>query len=203
MPDDSSRNDAIADVINLLAAPIAGSLRTLEQYRRSVDELFRAIDNLNSTMENLNETASRINVLLAEVEEPIKVMMPQITRSVQTADQITQALEAPIKAAAPNIERIADTLSSPGFAALPGQLDGFMSAMGDISKRLGPLTQFAENAGGLFGGLRLPGMPGASAARPTGDDDTSTGADTAPSDPPRKKAAAKKPAKKAAKKSAG
>ena len=34
-------------------------------------------------METLNETAQRINVLLGEVEEPIKAAMPQITRTVK------------------------------------------------------------------------------------------------------------------------
>mgnify|MGYP002064577191 CR=1 FL=1 len=46
--------------------------------------------------------------LVEEVEEPVKAMMPQITRTIRTSDEITQLLEGPVKAAAPNIERIAD-----------------------------------------------------------------------------------------------
>lgn len=68
------RHDPLGDVINLLAAPLAGSIRTYEQFRKGIDELFRAVDNLNTTMENLNETAERVNRLLADVEEPVRAM---------------------------------------------------------------------------------------------------------------------------------
>ena len=50
MTDDSFRTDGLADVINLLATPIANGLRTIEQVKRGVDELFRAVENLNRTM---------------------------------------------------------------------------------------------------------------------------------------------------------
>jgi ABC-type transporter Mla subunit MlaD len=149
--------DPIADVINLLAAPIAGGIRTIEQFRRGVDEMLRAVDNLNRTMENMNEAASRINRFMSEVEAPLMALIPQITRTVQAAEEITSLLEAPVRASAPNIERIVTALSSPGFLALPTQI-------GEMMHRLAPLTQLAENAGGLFGGLRLPGISRTSAA---------------------------------------
>lgn len=150
---DDSRHDGLADVINLLAAPIAGGIRTVEQVKRGVDELFRALENLNRTMENLNEAATRVNRFMADVEEPVRALIPQITRTVETADEITSLLQSPVRAAAPNIERIVGALGSPDFLALPAQL-------GQLMQRLGPLAQLAENAGGLFGGFRLPGMPG-------------------------------------------
>lgn len=68
------RHDPLGDVINLLAAPLASTIRTFEQYRRGVDELFRAVENLNTTMENLNETAERVNRLLSDIEEPVRAM---------------------------------------------------------------------------------------------------------------------------------
>jgi hypothetical protein len=157
MDDDPARSDAIADVINLLAAPIAGGIRSIEQFRRGSDELLRAIDNLNTTMENLNATATRVNNLVADIEGPIRAMMPQLTRSVQAADEMSKLLEAPVRAAAPNLERVVEALSSPGFATLPNQLGDFMGTLSEVSKRLGPLTSFAENAGGLFGGFKMPG----------------------------------------------
>jgi len=166
MSDESSRNDPLADVINVLAAPIAGGLRSVEQFQRGVSELFRAVENLNQTLENLNETAMRVNRLVAEIEEPVRVMTPQVTRTIKAADEMTSLLEGPVRVAAPQIERIVETLSSPGFAELPNQLGDFMQSIGDVSTRLGPLTQFAENAGGLLGSFKLPGMPGA--PKPTG-----------------------------------
>jgi hypothetical protein len=146
------RSDPLADVINMLAAPIAGGIRSFEQFRRGVEELFRAVDNVNRTMENLNEAAQRINALLAEIEEPVRTIMPQVTRTVKAADEITTLMEGPVRATAPKIERIVETLGSPGFMTLPNQI-------GELMQRLGPLAQLAENAGGLFGAFRVPGMP--------------------------------------------
>ena len=77
--------------------------------------------------------------------------MPQVTRTVKAADEITSLMEGPVRATAPKIERIVDTLGSPGFMTLPSQL-------GELMQRLGPLAQLAENAGGLFGAFRMPGM---------------------------------------------
>src|SRR5215207_355733 len=76
-----------------------------------------------------------------------------------------QVVSGPAMAVAPGLTRLAETLSAPGFAQLPAQLSQFTDVMTELSKRLGPLTPFAESAGGLFGGLRLPGMS-SPAARP-------------------------------------
>ncbi len=200
MNDDSARSDGLADVISLLAAPLAGGIRTFDQMRRGADELLKAIENLNRTMENLNEAATRVNALIGDIEEPIRAMMPQITRSVRAADEMSQLLEAPVRAAAPNLERVIEALSSPAFATLPNQLGDFMGAIGEMSRRLGPLTAFAENAGGLFGGFRMPGTGGSRTTPTTAVPPTKAGTTTdtaAAKKAPAKKAPAKKaPAKK-------
>jgi ABC-type transporter Mla subunit MlaD len=155
---DSSRTDPLGDVINLVAAPLASAMRTVEQYRRGVDEMFRAIDNLNTTLENLNEAAGRLNRLMGDVEEPVRMMIPQLTRTVKAADEMMSALSGPAAKVAPSVERIADTLGSPAFTALPHRLEEFVSTFSELSRRLTPLTQLAESAGGMFG-VRLPGFP--------------------------------------------
>jgi ABC-type transporter Mla subunit MlaD len=181
---DDARHDGLADVINLLAAPIAGGIRTVEQMKRGVDEMFRAVENLNRTMENLNEAAERVNAFLAEIEPPVRALIPQITRTVQTVDEITSLLEKPVRTTAPQVERIVGALGSPGFLALPNQL-------GELMQRLSPLAQFAENAGGLFG-MRLSGAP-----KPMTMSSPAAPADVVvPEQPPVKKSAAKKSAAK-------
>jgi len=204
MTEDSFRADGLADVINLLAAPLASGLRAVEQVKHGVDELIRAVENVNRTMENINEAAERVNRLLGDVEEPIRAMVPQLTRTIRTADEITQRLEGPIRATAPNLEQFVTTLSSPSFAAIPKQLGEFMTTIGDVSKRLGPLAMLAENAGGLFGGFKLPGAGGA--PKPSGTTPPPDASEPAEAAQPaaEKKSAAKKPAtkKSAAKKSA-
>jgi hypothetical protein len=96
-------------------------------------------------------------------------------------------LEAPVRATAPNIERIVDALGSPDFLALPTQV-------GQLMHRLGPLAQLAENAGGLFGGFRLPGMPGGGTAGPHlhAHADEACGASPVPAQPVASTPAAKK-----------
>ena len=67
-----------------------------------------------------------------------------------------EVVGGPARRIAPNLVQIVDTLGSPAFTTLPTQLSEFMKVMGDVSRRLGPLAQFAESAGGMFG-FRLPG----------------------------------------------
>ena len=77
MNDDYARSDGLADMISLMAAPIAGGIRAFEQMRKGADELLKAIENLNRTMENLNEAATRVNSLMSDIEGPIRAMMPR------------------------------------------------------------------------------------------------------------------------------
>jgi hypothetical protein len=157
MADD--RSDPLTDMFTLFAAPMAGTIRSVEQFRKGVDEFLAGVENFNRTMENLNETSERINVLLSEVEEPIRAAVPQVTRTVKAADQVMQAVSGPALAVAPGLNKLAETLASPAFEQLPNQIGQFSEVLTEISKRLGPLTQLAESAGGLFGGIRLPGAP--------------------------------------------
>lgn len=152
MDDEQPQSDPLGDVINLLAAPLAGGLRSYEQFRRGVDDLFRTVENLNTTMENLNETAERVNRLLADVEEPVRAMVPRLSRTISAADELMATVGAPAV-------QIAETLTSPAFRSLPQRLDELMGVMGDVSRRLGPLTSFAESAGSMFGLRRATGVP--------------------------------------------
>ncbi len=161
---DQQRHDPLGDVINLFAAPIAGGIRSVEQFRRGIDELFRTIDNLNNTLETINEAAARVNRFMADIEEPVRTILPQLTRTVQAADELMEVVGGPARRIAPNLVQIVDTLGSPAFTTLPTQLGDFMKVMGDVSRRLGPLAQFAESAGGMFG-FRMPGIVTSGAAR--------------------------------------
>src|SRR6056297_323669 len=155
MADD--RPDPLADLFNLFAAPLSGTVRSIEQFRKGVDEFLNGVENFNRTMANLNETSERINSLLIDLEEPLRAAVPQVTRTVRTADEVMQVVSGPAMAVAPGLNRLAETLSTPAFAQLPSQISQFSEVLGEVSNRLGPLTQFAESAGGLFGGFRLPG----------------------------------------------
>jgi hypothetical protein len=200
---DPGSSDPLGDIFTLFAAPIAGTLRTVEQFRRGVDEFLRGVENFNTTMENLNETTMRINTLLAEVEEPLRASIPQITRSVKAADEMMRVVSGPAMAVAPGLSKLAETLQTPAFDQLPNQLVQFNEILGEVSKRLGPLVGLAGSAPALFGGLRIPGFTAGTAPRTEPADDpandrrlVATMRTEAPSDPTGRKAPTKKPTKK-------
>ena len=195
------RTDPFADVISIVAGPIAAVIRSFDQLRRGAEELMKGLENFNATMGTLNETAARVNRLLNDFEEPVRAVLPQVTRTVKVAEELTQRLSGPIDRVAPGLNRLADTLNSPVLASMPTDLGAFMETMNDLARRMAPLGQLAESAGGLFG-LRIPGFGRAQPAPPTAvvtvaDVSPPTGA-TAPA-PARTRASAKRaPAKKRA-----
>ncbi len=179
----NERPDPLADLFTLFATPLSGTVRSIEQFRKGVDEFLKGVENFNRTMENLNETSERINSLLGEVEQPIRAAVPQLTRTVKAADEMMQVVSGPAMAVAPGLNRLAETLSTPAFAQLPAQISLFSDVLGEVSRRLGPFTQMAETAGGLFGGFRFPGSrppaPTATAPTPTPAADTVVSSDRA------------------------
>lgn len=158
---DLGRNDPFADVISLVAGPITAVVRSFDQLRRGSDELMKGFENFNATMSNLNETAARINRLLNDFEEPIRAMLPQITRTVKMADEVATRLSTPIDQVIPGLSRLADTLDSPVLRNLPTDLGQFLDVVNDLGRRMSPLAQIAEQATGMFG-LRIPGFGGGS-----------------------------------------
>ena len=197
---DIGRTDPFADVISLAAAPIASVIRSFDQLRRGAEELMKGFENFNATMTNLNETAARVNRLLNDFEEPIRAMLPQVTRTVKMADDMAQRLSTPIDQVIPGLDRLARTLDSPVLRSLPTDLGQFMDIMNDVARRMSPLAQLAEQAGGLFG-MRLPGFGGGSAAAkaaPAPAPVVAATAAPAPAPAPAKRAPAKRAAAKRA-----
>ena len=196
MADPPSRTDPFSDVISLVAGPIAAVIRSFDQLRKGSDELMKGLENFNATMGTLNETAARVNRLLNDFEEPVRAVLPQVTRTVKVAEELTQRLSGPIDRVAPGLNRLADTLNSPVLASMPTDLGAFMETMNDLARRMAPLGQLAESAGGLFG-LRIPGFGRAQPAPPTA---VVTVADVSPPSAPTASAPARKraPAKKRA-----
>jgi ABC-type transporter Mla subunit MlaD len=198
---DLGRNDPFADVISLVAGPITAVIRSFDQLRRGSEELMKGFENFNATMSNLNETAARINRLLNDFEEPIRLMLPQITRTVKMADEVATRLSTPIDQVIPGLSRLADTLDSPVLRNLPTDLGQFLDVVNDLGRRMSPLAQMAEQAGSMFG-IRIPGFSGGSSTpKPT---TSSAPAPSAPAAPaaPRQAATTTRTKKAAAKKSA-
>ena len=175
--------------------PFASIGKSIEQFRRGVEGFLASVETFNQTMGTLNGVASRVTTLLDEIEDPIKALMPQITRSIKASEAMINQLSGPVEKVAPGLSRLAETLGSPVFANMPTDIGTFLDTLGDLARRMQPLAQMAESAGGLFGlrplqalrsGTGRPATPPPVAATP-------------PPPPPPPKPVAKKPvAKKAA-----
>lgn len=189
------------------ANPFASVGKTIDQFKRGVNDFLAGVETFNATMESLNGVTQRINRLLDDVEEPVRALMPQVTRSIKTADAVITQLSGPVERIAPGLSRLAETLSSPVFANLPREIAGFIDTIGDLAMRLQPLTQMAESAGSLFGLRPLSAFRGASpkpqpaappAAEPKVPATKRATAKKAPAKTPAKKVTARKPASKKA-----
>lgn len=179
--------------------PLASVTKTIDQFKRGVNEFLTAVENFNETIQTINGLAARVSILMDEVEEPIRAMMPQVTRSIKATDAMINQISGPIEKVAPGIARLADTLGSPVFASMPDEIAGFLETLGDVAGRLQPLAQMAENAGSLFGLRPFGGLRSASrASSPAPAAPMQAAPPPAPAPAPVKKAATKKaPAKKA------
>jgi ABC-type transporter Mla subunit MlaD len=196
--------DPFSDMISMVAGPIAAVIRSFDQLRKNAEELRRGLENFNATMDNLNQTATRVNRLLNDFEEPIRAMLPQLTRTVKLADDWSKRISGPMDQVIPGLTRLAETLNSPVMTAFPTDLGRFMEVINDLTRRMSPLGQLAEQASGLFG-LRIPGLsprpatapaePPATAAAPSATERPATATRKAPA---KKRAAKKAPAKKRA-----
>ncbi len=85
-------------------------------------------------------------------------MLPQVRRTVKAADDLSTRLSGPIDQVIPGLNRLAETLNDPVLTSLPADLGEFMRVINELARRLSPLSQIAEQAGGLFG-MRLSPRP--------------------------------------------
>jgi ABC-type transporter Mla subunit MlaD len=188
---DSGRTDPFSDIISLVAGPIAAVIKSFDQLRRGADELMKGLENFNRTMSNLNDTAERVNSLLADIEEPVRAILPQIVKTVKFADDFSSRMSGPLEQVLPGLVKLSETLNSPVISSLPTDLSSFVDSINDLVRRMSPLGQIAESAGGLFG-LRIPGL---SRSGPPAE---SPPPPRPPAAEPTPKAVKKAPAKKAA-----
>jgi hypothetical protein len=159
-----SSTPGLGDLLGLFggANPFASIGKTIDQFKRGVNDFLAGVETFNATMESLNGVTVRVNRLLDEVEEPVRALMPQVTRSIKTADAVIAQLSGPVERIAPGLSRLAETLGSPVFLNLPREIGGFIETLGDLATRLQPLTQMAESAGSLFGLRPLSAILGGS-----------------------------------------
>ena len=186
--------------------PFSGITKSFQQFQRGTEQLMTTMDNLNATLEQLNEVSIRITRMLDLFEEPARLLIPQVTRTIKAADSLVERLNAPIESVAPGLARLAEALQTPALNTLPKDLNDFLGTLRDLGRRLQPLGQMAESAGSMFSRspfaafLPTTGRSDAPATPPTATapEPTPPPAPPAPALVNAVERAAKRPAKKAA-----
>ena len=193
----------INDLLGLFGGnnPFGMITKSISQFQRGVSDFLAGVENFNKTMEQMHVMANRINALLDTVEEPIKSLVPQLTRTIKTADAMVEQLSAPIDRVVPGLSKLADVLASPTLTAMPKELSEFMAVLSEFARRLQPLGSMAESAGSMFGLRPLAAMLGsatqsAPSPKPLAAIEPAAAKKASVKKPAAKKTAAKKPAAK-------
>lgn len=103
---------------------LLGTIDPIDLAGRAVDVTRRTSESLLTILENFASTVDNLN----KTTTRINAMLDE--------------LEEPLRRIMPQVGTAMNTMASMGEVA---------TQLGDLSKRLGPLTTLAENAGGLFG----------------------------------------------------
>ena len=127
----------INDLLGLLggASPVMAIGRMVETVMQVTGDIVQSIGTFNDTITELNKVAHRVNALLDEIEGPAAEIVPLVL--------------ATAKQAKSTLKKVDGVLNQIG--TLPADVTKAVSTLGDLAGRLGPLAQFAEAAGGMFG----------------------------------------------------
>ena len=166
--EDRSRDDLISELINMLAGPVSTGVKAVGQANQRRLEAMEHLEQVCAELRRLADVSRRMVDLLDEVEAPLRAAAPQIGRLARIVGDVLD--EAP------------DDLGK--------RLAHLMTSLERLGDGLGPLLTLAQGAAGMFGGARQPSAT-PSPATPT---TPPTAAKTAPA---RKAAATKAPAQKA------
>ena len=125
------------DLLGLLggASPVMAISRMVETVMHVTGDIVQSIGTFNDTMTELNKVARRVNALLDQIEGPVAEIVPLVQASAKQA-----------KSTLKKVDGVIDQIGT-----LPADVTKAVSTLGDLAGRLGPLAQFAEVAGGMFG----------------------------------------------------
>jgi hypothetical protein len=151
---ESSSGPGLNDLMSLFGGnPLSMIGKSITQFQSGITSFLQSIENFNETMEQMNGVARRINTMLDDLEPVVKAAVPQLTRTLRAADEMVEQMSIPIERVAPGLMRLAETLSSPVLSTFPRDISQFVEMFGDVARRMQPLGQLAETAGGFFGGM--------------------------------------------------
>ena len=159
----------LSDLLSLFGSnnPLAAMSRSAEQFRGAVTSFVEVVQSFRQTMDNLNAVALRMNRMLDDLEEPMRTVMPQITKSAETASRMLATMREPVERVAPALTQLADTMNNPLMTDLPRRMTETMDVLSSIPRALSPLGQVADLAGGFFGARGLSAFSGTGRTSPS------------------------------------
>ena len=127
----------VNDLLGLLggANPVMAIGRMVETVMQVTGDIVQSIGTFNDTLTEINKVARRVNALLDEIEGPVAEIVPLVQASAKQAKSTLKKVDGVINQ----------------IGTLPADVTKAVSTLGDLAGRLGPLAQFAEVAGGMFG----------------------------------------------------
>lgn len=133
----------MSDLLGLIGSvnPLIAAGRVVETVVTMSTEMIQSFSTFNDTMIEMNRMVHRVNSLLDEIEGPVRQAVPLIEISLNQAKG--------------TMKRVDSVLGQIG--SLPSDVAKAVSTLAELATRLGPLAQFAETAGGLFGIKSGPG----------------------------------------------
>lgn len=139
----SPSGSPLVDLLSLLGGvnPLATAGKILETVVSMSSEMIQSVSKFNDTMLEMNRMVHRVNSLLDEIEGPVRQVVPLLEVSLNQAKGTMKKVDAVIGQ----------------IGSLPSDVAKAVGTLGDLASRLGPLAQFAETAGGLFGIKPGPG----------------------------------------------
>jgi methyl-accepting chemotaxis protein len=111
----------------------AGKL--LEAVVTASSDMIQSVATFNDTMLEMNRMVHRVNSLLDDIEGPVRQVIPLMEGSLNQAKGTIRKVDAVVNQ----------------IGSLPSDVARAVGTLGELATRLGPLAQFAETAGGLFG----------------------------------------------------
>lgn len=120
-------NDPLGSILGMLgnlgqANPLSAISTSVGQFQKGVTQFLESVSNFNATLEELNGVARRLNSMLDTLEAPVQAFVPQVTRTIKTADSLVGVLEEIARRLGP-LTQVAESAGSL-FGFRPRQLFG-------------------------------------------------------------------------------
>jgi hypothetical protein len=149
------------DMTQLLAAPvqlIGLMMSGMEATKQTLTAAVETVGSLQRSAAGLEDLIARLNAIVNVVEAPARALAPELEKFATRLHDIGEALDGPLETILPGVQRVATMFERAPLEQLPEtltqfneQLQRIVGGMGDLPRRLGPLSDLLGGAASMFG----------------------------------------------------